>query len=304
MSIATTTRTEAPTETPDETTAAKQNGPFRILALCAQESRYAVQLIFLLRFTVAAAALVPGAAVWLCCVAFTYLYNGISDIGEDRVNGSVRPIARGALPVPTARRVCLLLVALAVTGGALLGPTTCVLTLCMLALGYAYSAPAFALKRTTPGTMVAVFGSGLLTYLAGTADGPGRLTPELIVFAVALTLWMTLVGAVAKDFSDTEGDARAGRRNWTLQWGSRRTAVLVTLSSLAIGGSLAAAAVLLSAPGLAAPAATVLCGALALSVAALTTRPGASRTRRRVPYRVFMVTQYTAHLVTFAQPIS
>ncbi|WP_338700519.1 UbiA family prenyltransferase [Streptomyces sp. Q6] len=252
----------------------------------------------------AAAALVPGAAVWLCCVAFTYLYNGVSDIGEDRVNGSARPIARGALPVPTARRVCLLLVALALTGAALLGPLMCLLTLCMLALGYAYSAPAFALKRTTPGTMVAVLGSGVLTYLAGAVDGTGRLTPELVVFALALTLWMGLVGAVAKDFSDTEGDARHGRRNWTLQWGGRRTALLVTFSSLAIGVLLAVAAVLLSAPGLAGPAATVLCGALVLSVAALTAGPDASRARRRVPYRVFMVTQYTAHLITFAQPLS
>src|SRR4051812_37419769 len=96
---------------------APRNGLFRYLVLCAQETRYAVQIIFLLRFTVAGttgltsilslpSTLAPGAAVWLCCVAFTYLYNGISDIGEDRANGSTRPIARGALPVPVARRVC------------------------------------------------------------------------------------------------------------------------------------------------------------------------------------------------------
>ncbi|CAM5385667.1 1,4-dihydroxy-2-naphthoate octaprenyltransferase [Streptomyces tendae] len=282
--------------------------------MCAQESRYAVQVIFLLRFTAAGTAgatsyraltgtLVPGAAVWLCCIVFAYLYNGVSDVGEDRANGSTRPIARGALPVRTARRACLLLVVLAVTGGALLGPVMCTLTLCMLALGYGYSAPAFALKRTTPGAMFAVLGSGILTYLAGATSGAGHLSPAFVAFALAMCLWMALVGAVTKDLSDTEGDARHGRRNWTLQWGSFRTALLVTVCSPAIGVSLAVTAALLSAPSLFAPAVTVLCGAFALSAAALTARRDASRGRRRLPYRIFMVTQYTAHLALLAQLI-
>ncbi|MBA4867088.1 UbiA family prenyltransferase [Streptomyces sp. PSKA54] len=272
-------------------------------------------VVFLLRFLVGGTvgatsylAIPPtlflGAAVWFCAVAFTYLYNGVTDIREDRANGSGRPIARGALPVPFARRTAWVLAALALAGGAVLGPVMLMVTLCMLLLGHAYSAPRFSLKSRTPDTIVVVVASGALTYAGGALCGDAVLTSELLAFSAAMCLWMGMVGAVAKDFSDAAGDARHGRRNWTVLFGRAVTACIVSLSAVSIGAALLASAVVLAAPGLLAPAAVVLCGALALSAAALTARRDDSRSRRRLPYRIFMITQYTAHAVTFAQPIA
>ncbi|MEU8484362.1 UbiA family prenyltransferase [Streptomyces sp. NPDC048641] len=280
-----------------------------------------MQVIFLLRFLVAGTAgtagtdsyvspltsrpsLILGAAVWFCSVACTYLYNGVTDIHEDRANASVRPVARGALPVRFARTTAWALAALALTGGAFLGPLMFLVTAGMLLLGYAYSAPGVALKSRTPGTIAVVVASGALTYAAGALSGAAPLSPALLAFSAAMCLWMGMVGAVAKDFSDAEGDAKHGRRNWTVVWGRAVTALIVSVSAVGIGAALLVCAVATATYGLLAPAGVVLCGALALSTAALTARRDDSRGRRRLPYRIFMVTQYAAHLVTFAQPIA
>ncbi|MDW4905784.1 UbiA family prenyltransferase [Streptomyces sp. ADMS] len=273
-----------------------------------------MQIIFLMRYAVAGTAgasgysafppaFVFGAGVWLCSIAFTYLYNGVTDVREDRANGSGRPIARGALPVTVARAAAWTLAATALTGGILLGPAMFVVTLGMLLLGYAYSAPALALKSRTPATIAVVVASGFLTYAAGALCGAVPLTVELLVFAVAMTLWMGMVGAIAKDFSDDVGDAKHGRRNWTILWGRTVTACIVSLSALGIGAGVLVSAVELDAPALLVPGFVVLGGALVLSAAALTARAGDTRSRRRRPYRIFMITQYTAHCVVLAQPV-
>ncbi|GAA3651335.1 UbiA family prenyltransferase [Streptomyces chitinivorans] len=286
-----------------------------LLLLCLAESRPAVLGIFLLRFLTAGAvgltsvvsfppSLLVGAAVWFCSVSFTYLYNGVTDVGEDRANGSRRPIARGALPVACARRTAWALAVLALCGGAALGPVMLAATACMILLGYAYSVPGIALKRRTPSTIAVVVASGALTYTAGWSSGTVPSSSALLVFSTAMCLWMGMVGAAAKDFSDAEGDARHGRRNWTVLWGRAVTACIVSLSAVAIGAGLLAVATVLDLPELLAPGAVVLTGALALSAVALSARRGDSRARRRLPYRIFMITQYAAHLVTLHQPIA
>ncbi|WP_170198363.1 UbiA family prenyltransferase [Streptomyces chryseus] len=285
----------------------------RFLLLCAQETRPAVLIIFLARFLVAGTAgltsvtaapstLILGSLVWIASVAFSYLYNGVTDVREDRANGSRRPIAHGNLSVVHARRAAWALAAFALTGAATLGPVMFVVTLGMIALGYAYSSPRLSLKSRTPDTIAVVAAAGGLTYFAGWLAGAAPLTADLVVLAVAMTLWMGLVGAVAKDFSDTRGDAKHGRRNWTVLWGGRVTAFIVSVSAVAIGAALLASAVAFGLPDLLAPAGVVLAGAVALAAAALTARPGDSRSRRRLPYRIFMITQHVAHLVTLAQP--
>lgn len=273
-----------------------------------------VQAIFLMRFLLAATAgatsyltlppsLFAGAGVWLLAATSVYLFNGVTDVDEDRANGSTRPIGRGALAPADARRTAQVMAALALTGSAWLGPAMLTATACLLLLGYLYSAPAVALKTSTPGTMATVILSGSLTYAAGVVCSGAPVSSALIAFAAAMCLWMGLVGAVAKDFSDATGDARHGRRNWTVLWGYPRTAALVSLSSLAVGAGLLVSALVLASPQLLVPAFVLLGGALALTAAALTGRSDDSRSRRRLPYRMFMVTQYAAHLVAFAQPI-
>jgi len=81
--------------------------------LCCSEARLSVQMVFVLRFAVGAVSTaqlpqapwrtVLGMAAWWCAVSCAYLLNGVTDVREDRANGSRRPIARGDLPVRTAR---------------------------------------------------------------------------------------------------------------------------------------------------------------------------------------------------------
>ncbi|MFE2285201.1 UbiA family prenyltransferase [Streptomyces sp. NPDC059443] len=299
--------------TPLDSSPATRN-PLRILLLCWQESRIAVQLIFLMRFLLAGTAgtvsyvslpplLFAGAAVWSLAVTSAYLYNGVTDVNEDRANGSTRPIGRGALTLVHARRTARILAALALAGGAWIGPAMLTVTALMILLGYVYSAPGIALKSSTPGTMVTVIASGALTYAAGALCAGTPVGPSLIVFCTAMCLWMGLVGSVAKDFSDTTGDAKHGRRNWTLVRGRAYTAAFVSVSAMCVGTGLLASAFVLAAPQLLAPAVVMLGGALAVTAAAFTGHRDDSRSRRRLPYRIFMVTQYAAHLVAFAQPV-
>src|SRR5262245_60636507 len=86
------------------------------LRLCLIEARPVVLVMFVLRYLTAAALaggadraapgrVVAGAAAWLLAVLSIYLINGTTDVAEDRVNGSGRPVASGRLPLATARQV-------------------------------------------------------------------------------------------------------------------------------------------------------------------------------------------------------
>lgn len=286
----------------------------RYAVLCLRESRWAVLAIFLLRFLLAGTggrplalsrpALLLGAAAWLFAVVAVYLYNGVTDLEEDRSNHSKRPLASGTLPVDRALHTAAALAVLAVAAGAVLSPAMGALTAAFLLLGYAYSAPRIALKRRTPGTIAVATGGGALTYGAGLLCGATAPAPALLAFAAALSLWMGMVGAVTKDFSDTDGDALGGRRNWTLLWGRTATAALVSVCAVTIGAGLLVCALTLNAPSLLVPGLVLLGAALALAAVSLTTAGHRSRARRRVPYRIYMVAQYAAHAAVFAHPIT
>lgn len=273
-----------------------------------------VQVIFLMRFVVVGMTGVPfldvsarlplGAGLWFLAVTAVYLYNGTTDVQEDRVNGSGRPIARGVLSVRAARRSAAVLAVSALAGGALMSLPVCAAVAALLLLGYAYSAPGISLKSHTPGTGITVIASGALTYVTGVLCGEATVSPALIAFCAAMCLWMGLVGAVVKDFSDTAGDARHGRRNWTVRWGRTVTAHIASVCAVSIGAALTVCALVLDAPELLAPCGVLLVGAVALSAASLTGRPADSRRRRRLPYRIFMGTQYAAHVAAVAQPIA
>src|SRR2546423_11576812 len=87
----------------------------RSVVLGLAEARPVVQVIFMLRFTAGAVLADPerttvrpqfwaGAAAWYCATVAIYLYNGVTDVVEDRANHSRRPIAGGRLSVAAARR--------------------------------------------------------------------------------------------------------------------------------------------------------------------------------------------------------
>ncbi|MFG2598830.1 UbiA family prenyltransferase [Streptomyces sp. NPDC048462] len=291
----------------------------RLLLLCFEESRPVVLAAFQLRYFAGIALAIAsgpaltgrsviqavfGSVAWFGAIFYTYLYNGCMDYREDRVNGSARPIASGRLSRRTALTVARCSAAAALLTAACAGPGPLVLCTAMLLLGHAYSSPHTAWKNRTPSVMGVVFVSGLLTYAAGPLTlGVPPLSPALLLTALAMSLWMALVGAVAKDFSDIAGDAAAGRRTWAVALGERRTRVLVTVGACTVGGGFTAGA-LLWAPEQLPTACVVLAGAIALSVVTLAGRATDSRHERRRPYRYFMVTQHCAHLALLAQAIA
>ncbi|MDH6225205.1 4-hydroxybenzoate polyprenyltransferase [Streptomyces sp. MJP52] len=288
----------------------------RTVLLCLKETRPAVLVAFQLRYLAGVAlALGPatvsgalpviqaalGSLAWSCAIVYTYLYNGCMDCPEDRINGSTRPIASGRLSPRTALAVAraAAVAALLLSAGA--GAGTLLLCAAMLLLGHGYSAPRTAWKNNTPAAMAVVFCSGLLTYAAGpVALGVPPHTPALLLTALVMSLWMALVGAVVKDFSDIEGDTAAGRRTWAVTLGERRTGVLVAAGACLVGGGFAAGAARWT-PQLLPTAGVVLTGALVLAATVLTVRAADPRERRRRPYRVFMGTQLCAHLSLIGQ---
>jgi 4-hydroxybenzoate polyprenyltransferase len=277
---------------------------WRVLRLVWQEARPVVQLVFLLRFLTGLCladrqgrlswSILAAAGSWLCVTTSIYVLNGISDVSGDRANGSTRPIASGQLPVPTALWA---VAALAIVGVALSVPVrgpAALLAVLMLGLGWAYSMARRPLKNSMPGFMTVVTAGGLLTYLAGFASVDHRLNRELVVFGLAMSLWMGLGGST-KDLPDAEGDRIAGRRTWPVVLGERNARLAMAASALMVGSSFVLAA-LHVARNLISCGAVVLAGSIILTVTVTTSLSGRNRATRRRPYRIFMATQYLTHL--------
>lgn len=276
------------------------------LRLAWQEARPVVQLIFMLRFTCGvvlsadgvASVLEPTVAMamaaWLAATWAVYLLNGVADVVEDRENASTRPIASGRLPSDVAARLVGALAVVAAVLAAAVSVRLLVLVVLMLAVGWGYSIGPCPFKRSMPGFLFSVTALGLLTYLAGwCAVGGGAPTVSLLLFGVAMSTWMGTVGST-KDLSDVRGDRVAGRRTPPLVLGEGRARVLVAVLAALVGCCFVVLATALATTLL--PAAAVVCvGAAVLAVAVLTAFSRGTRTRRRRPYRVFMVTQYGAH---------
>ncbi|MEV0001582.1 UbiA family prenyltransferase [Micromonospora sp. NPDC050980] len=279
----------------------------RNLVACLVEARPCVQLIFLLRFVAGFVLIRPvglrlplgrmalAGTVWELAVVSAYLFDGVMDVVEDRLNSSVRPIAAGALSRRFAAVVSAGCGLAALVGALLLGSPYPVLVGVSLLLGYAYCAPPVRLKRSSLAAGATVIICGLLTFVAGASSyGKLQINLDLTIFAVTMSLWMGLVGALAKDFSDTTGDAAAGCRTTALVKGDARARRLVAGNALAIGLAFPVAAALF-APALLWPAGTMLLGAGVVAGLARSPASQGSRRRRRLPYRAFMATQYAVN---------
>ncbi|MEU7895997.1 UbiA family prenyltransferase [Nonomuraea sp. NPDC049152] len=238
-----------------------------------------------------------GAAVWVLAILSAYLLNGVSDVQEDRANDSRRPIAAGELRPESAAAVAKAAAALSLVGAVLLGPTLALAVAAVLVLGYAYSMPPLSLKRHAVGAAGTGVGAALLSYVAGyasvaqgTAPGTGAL-----VFSVVMSLWVGLVGTLAKDLPDALGDAAAGRRTVAVLYGEPLLRRMMALAAGALCGGLwlAAAAV---APELGLAAWVLTLGASVVAALALTHVTRGCRPRKRRLYRAFMASQYVTHL--------
>jgi 4-hydroxybenzoate polyprenyltransferase len=283
-------------------------GALRTLRYCLVEARPSVQVIFLIRLLCGVALaisqtheikpvrLLAELVAWESAIFCVYLINGVTDVLEDRVNKSRRPIARGDLTPATALWMSLFLGTVALSGGLVLGGVFRWMVPAILILGYLYSGRPFCLKRRTGGAGLIVIIAGLLSYYAGYAGNGGRLTGgTLVIFSVVMSLWMGLVGATTKDFSDAEGDAASGRRTGVVRYGEMRIRVLASVAAVGLGTTFLLTAAR-SAPVLIAPAAVAVVGAGAVAFLALSPLSTGSRDRLRRPYHAFMVTQYLVHV--------
>ncbi|MEW9555592.1 UbiA family prenyltransferase [Nonomuraea sp. NPDC050783] len=296
----------------------------RVAVLCVVEARPLVLGVSLLRFLTGVALALPvaaahdhpltilrGALAWVLSILAVYLFNGVTDVVEDRINASGRPIARGDLDPAHAMAVAAVAawVALLATLG-LPGPMLWIIA-GNLVLGYLYSGPPVPLKGSAGGTMGVLCLSGMLAYLGGFVVATGgadvALPPALMLFAAVAICWMMFVGVPAKDLSDIQGDAAAGRRTLGVRVGERRSRCVMIVAAFALLTFFALAVVLFRVP---------LVGvslALAVGVAAVTTTgllapapvpvPGPDgsaaveeRSRRRRSYGAFMGTQHLVHL--------
>ncbi|MFJ2031740.1 UbiA family prenyltransferase [Streptosporangium sp. NPDC087985] len=279
--------------------------------LAWSEARPAVQVIFQLRLLTGAlvgagaladvswGAMAAGAAAWLLLTWSTYLLNGAADVVEDQSNGSTRPIARGDLDALTGGRLATLLGAAGLSLSAVVSERFFLLALLLSVLSWAYSTGPAPLKNTVAGVQVTVVGAGLLTYLAGINVAGGSLTETVLVLAVAMSAWMG-IGGLAKDLSDVAGDRAAGRHTLPLLWGERGARLAIATAATVVGTAFLTAALTL-APGLLPVAGLVLAGSLVLAAVALGRWSEGDRAARRRPYRIFMITQYAAHLTILLQ---
>ncbi|HET9895061.1 MAG TPA: UbiA family prenyltransferase [Streptosporangiaceae bacterium] len=241
---------------------------------------------------------VTGALAWELAIFAVYLFNGVMDIQEDRVNGSRRPIAAGVLSRRAAVWVAICAALLALAGAAVTGMTAALAVAAVLVVGWQYSARPGLLKQRPAGTAVGGAAMGLLAYVTGYCSqahaASTAVTPAAMAFVIAASAWMAFVGAPAKDLPDVPGDVAAGRRTLPALWGEHRTRLVIVASAVTIAFAFAAAAI--RDPALLAAAAVTLAGGTGM-ITRVSLHPisTGSRARRRLPYRVFMVTQYATN---------
>ncbi|MEU1087364.1 UbiA family prenyltransferase [Streptomyces sp. NPDC005576] len=284
----------------------------RTVRLCLREARPLVQVMFVLRFVTgalltASAAhhrpdaphLLIGAAAWWAATVSVYVFNGVSDLREDRANRSQRPLASGRLTEVAARRAVVVTALAGLLLSCAAGWRVAEATAVFLALGYAYSAPSIAAKcRSWSASAVTCAAAGT-TYLAGVASSGSELTAEAAIFALVLSLGVGLIAAVAKDLGSTRGDALAGRRTLAVIRGDRSARRFCAASGGALTLALAAGALWVRELPLDAAAAAFAVGALCVAGRCLPPRMKDDRTEKsnvRAPYRSWMATQYAVHL--------
>lgn len=169
-----------------------------------------------------------------------YVVNQLSDIESDRVNEKLFLLPNGIITKNEARVFAVLLAVFSVAAALLIGGATPWFFGLSLAMGIAYSAPPFALKRFFPFDIVSnAIGYGVVAYAAGWSVVS---VPTLSDLRNALPFAFCVAGVfVLTALVDREGDQRSGFRstgvvlNW--QQGVWLALVLVVLAlALAILG--------------------------------------------------------------------
>ena len=239
--------------------------------------------------TVHAATFVLG---WVCITVAIYVFNGVTDVTADGANHSHRPIATRQLKVVDALYASVALAGIGLLACASVDFAEAAIAAGMPLLGWAYSAgPQF---KNAPAGFAVVIGSGAaLTYVGGWISR-GVFDTDALLISAWISAWVGLCCA-SKDFSDIDGDRLAGRRTWPVLVGQRRAAA--TLGVLGLVASAGFVTTSVATAVALAPAVVVSTGSLILAMVAIKYCAATERARRRLPYRVFMATQYSANLM-------
>jgi 4-hydroxybenzoate polyprenyltransferase len=147
-------------------------------------------LLFSGRFDWSSALTVTGAFVAFCAVASAgYLVNDIRDLELDRRHPTkrFRAIASGALPVPTARGVAVVLAVSGLVVALLVSPAVCGMVAAYGALTVAYSV---ALKKLVIIDVMAIAGCFLLRVLTGAVAIDVKASPWLLVCTGFVSLFL------------------------------------------------------------------------------------------------------------------
>jgi 4-hydroxybenzoate polyprenyltransferase len=269
-----------------------------------REARPIVQVLYLLRFVVggavgiAAAGVSPsvsgivlGAVAAVGASLYVYLLNGMTDLAGDRANGSRRPLATGALSVPTARVWLVALLVVGLAAGFAVSVPVGVINAVNIVLGTLYSVGPRAAKTEALAASGVIGVGGFLAYLVGASAWAGTIAPQAVATSAVLGLWMGVAGNT-KDFDDAVGDAQAGRHTLPVVLGGRRAGLVIGTAAL-IAGAAAIAAVVL---GLGSPALVLL----APFAAALAWRCFGAEAKRGRSYTVFMLSQLITYPAVLA----
>ena len=147
-------------------------------------------LLFSGQFEWSSALTVTGAFVAFCAVASAgYLVNDIRDLELDRRHPTkrFRAIASGALPVPTARGVAVVLAVSGLLVALLVSPAVCGMVAAYGALTVAYSV---ALKKIVIIDVMAIAGCFLLRVLTGAVAIDVKASPWLLVCTGFVSLFL------------------------------------------------------------------------------------------------------------------
>jgi 4-hydroxybenzoate polyprenyltransferase len=232
---------------------------------------------------------------WIAIVLSIYLINGASDVDEDVINASTRPISSGLLDSRTASSCALSLLVFSLTLNIALIQDVVhgALAACMVLVGWGYSVGPCPLKRSAVGVAFAAMSGGAFTYLAGAASTDGPILVGGLPVIFLLSLWLA-VGGSTKDLGDWQGDRIAGRRTLPVVLGVRRAKSVLSVAAL----GLVFLAVYGWALGVLPPLVVGVFIAGASCGSWLTWRLDGSTDSEalRQPYKAFMVTQYVTNV--------
>ena len=156
-----------------------------------------------------------------------YALNQIYDVESDRINRKLFLLADNIIPKRNAAIEAALLNALSIFFAYVLSTSLGILFTLGTALGFAYSAPPFALKNKPLGGLLSnALGHGSLVFLMGWCAG-STLSIKGMVYSIPYFL---AVGAIYLNTTvpDKEGDIKAGKITLAGKWGESSTKLFST----------------------------------------------------------------------------